>query len=114
MGVPDMWRILNGSTPGIYDAAINSITTSGNQIQALVQNLGTETMINAAVSVNVNGVTTNANITTLAPGETRIITVAGGGSENLNITGTVRLSGNQRDLRPANDSIYQSIPASKP
>lgn len=110
-GVPDMWRILNGNTPGIHDAAVTSITTSGGQVQALVQNLGTETLVNASISVRVNGVTTNANITTLAPGDTRVITVPTGGGESLNIQGTVQLSGGQTDLRPSNDSITQSSPA---
>jgi hypothetical protein len=110
-GVPDMWRILNGDIPGIHDAAVTSITTSGNQVQALVQNLGTETLVNAAISLNVNGVTTQANITTLAPGETRVVTVPTGGLESLNIQGTVRLSGAQTDLRPSNDSISQTSAA---
>lgn len=112
-GVPDMWRILNGNTRGVYDAAVTSITTvntqQGNQAQVLVQNLGTETLVNVGVSVNVNGVTTNANITTLAPGDTRVISVPVSGSESLNIQGGVRLSGGQTDQRPANDSISQSI-----
>ncbi|QTN33883.1 S8 family serine peptidase [Akkermansiaceae bacterium] len=110
-GVPDMWRILNGNTPGIYDAAITSITNTGSQIQVLVQNLGTETMVNAGVSVNVNGSITNANITTLLPGDTRVIAVPAGGSESLNIRSSVQLSGGQTDQRPANDSIYQTVPA---
>lgn len=110
-GVPDMWRILNGNTPGIHDAAITSFTTSDGQIQALVQNLGTETLLNAGVSINVNGVTTHANITTLAPGDTRVITVPTGSGENLDITGRVLLSGSQRDQRPSNDSLSQSSSA---
>lgn len=114
-GVPDMWRILNGNTRGVYDAAVTSITTvntqQGNQAQVLVQNLGTETLVNAGVSVNVNGLTTNANITTLAPGDTRVITVPVSGVESLNIQGGVRLSGEHTDQRPANDSISQSITA---
>ena len=110
-GVPDMWGILNGNTPGIYDAAVTSITTSRGQVQALVQNLGTETLVNAGVSVRVNGVTTNANITTLAPGDTRVIAVPTGGVESLNIQGSVRLSTGQTDQRPSNDSISQSSTA---
>jgi hypothetical protein len=114
-GVPDMWRILNGNTRGVYDAAVTSITTvknpQGTQAQVLVQNLGTETLVNAGVSVNVNGVTTNANITTLAPGDTRVITVPVSGGESLNIQGGVRLSGGQTDHRPSNDSLSQSSPA---
>jgi len=107
-GVPDMWRILNGKTPGIHDAAVTSITTSGGQVQALVQNLGTETLVNAGVSVRVNGVITNVNITTLAPGGTRVINVPTGGAENLNIQGTVQLSTGQTDQRPSNDSLSRS------
>ncbi|HSH16405.1 MAG TPA: S8 family serine peptidase, partial [Verrucomicrobiae bacterium] len=113
-GVPDIWRILNGKTPGIYDAAITSVSASGNQVNVLVQNLGTETIINAGVSVNVNGFPTSANITTLAPGATRVIMVPGGGSENLNIQGTVRLSGGQTDRRPSNDSISHTTAAPGP
>ena len=110
-GVPDMWRILNGNTPGIHDAAITSVSRTGSRVEVLVQNLGTETMVNAGVSVDVNGIATSANITTLAPGDTRAITVPTGGSQGLNITGTVQLSGGQTDQRPANDSISQTIPA---
>ena len=107
-----MWRIRNGNTPGVYDAAVTSITTTGTQVQVLVQNLGTETLVNTAVSVNINGTTTNANITTLARGDTRVITVPLGGSgEGLNIRGGVRLSGGQTDQRPSNDSLSQSSPA---
>ncbi len=117
-GVPDMWRILNGNTPGIYDAAVTSISTvstkQGNQLQVLIQNLGTETMVNAAVSVSINSYTTKANITTLAPGDTRIVTIPIGNIEGLNIQGTVQLSGNQTDQRPSNDSISQSSPVTGP
>ena len=111
VGVPDMWRILNGKKPGIYDAAVTSITTSGTQAQVLVQNLGTETLINAGVSVNINGAATNANITTLAPGDTRVITVPLGGVESFNIRSGVQLSGGQTDQRPSNDTLSQSSAA---
>jgi subtilisin family serine protease len=117
-GVPDMWRILNGNTPGIYDAAVTSISTAtskqGSQVQVLVQNLGTETMVNAAVSVNINGSATRANITTLAPGDTRVVTIPVGSIEGLNIQGSVQLSGSQTDRRPSNDSISQISPVANP
>jgi hypothetical protein len=113
-----MWRILNGNTPGIYDAAVTSISTAtskqGSQVQVLVQNLGTETMVNATVSVNVNGSATRANITTLAPGDTRVVTIPVGSIEGLNIQGSVQLSGSQTDRRPSNDSISQSSPVANP
>ncbi len=113
-GVPDMWRILNGNTPGIYDAAITSVSITENQVQVLVQNLGTETMVNAELDVNINGSTTNANITTLLPGHTRVVTVPISRSESLNISSSVQLSGGQSDQRPSNDSISQTVTATVP
>lgn len=109
-GVPDMWTILNSGSEGIYDASINSIYQSDdNQIQILVQNLGTETLINTGVSVNVNGSTTNANITTLAPNESRVITIPGSNNATLNIQGNVQISSGQNDQRPSNDSLSTTI-----
>lgn len=109
-GVPDMGTIMNAGTRGRYDASINSIyTTADNQISVLVQNLGSETLVNAGVTVKVNGSLTQANITTLAPRETRLVTVPSGGTTDLNIQGTVRLSGGQSDQRPSNDSLSQKI-----
>jgi hypothetical protein len=109
-GVPDMWGILNSGERGIHDASINSIyTTSDNQIQVIVQNLGTETLVNAGISINVNGSNTVANITTLAPNETRLITVPSGNNTDLNIHGSVRLSSGQSDQRPSNDTLSTQI-----
>lgn len=112
-GVPDMWRILNGNTPGIYDAAVTSISTNNNnqnsEIQVLVQNQGTEKLINAAVFVSINGKLTQSNITTLAVGESRIVTMPISTLENLNIQSSIQLSGSQVDQRPANNSITQQV-----
>ena len=112
-GVPDMWRILNGNTPGIYDAAVTSITTNNSnqnsEIQILVQNQGTEKLINAAVFVSINGKLTQSNITTLAVGESRVVTMPINSLENLNIQSSIQLSSSQVDQRPANNSITQQI-----
>ncbi|MEP2775253.1 MAG: S8 family serine peptidase [Luteolibacter sp.] len=113
-GVPDMWRILNSGTSGIYDAAVTSVAVTGNQVQVLVQNQGTETLLNTAVTVNVNGTTTTSNLTTLAAGESRTVTVASGGGEGLNITGSVQVSSGQSDLRPSNNAISVTTPVSSP
>lgn len=113
-GVPDMWRIQNYGTPGIYDAAVTSAYLEDNMVRVLVQNQGTETLLNAGVTVNVNGSPTSANITTLAPGTTRLISVPAGGTTDLNIRSSVRLSAGQADMRPFNDSISQSVPNSGP
>jgi len=116
-GVPDMWRILNGNTPGIHDAAVTSVTTHfadpSNEIPILVQNQGTEKLINAAVSVNINGNITQSNITTLAVGESRVVTIPVGSFENLNIQSSIQLSGNLTDQRPANNSVTQQIKTSE-
>jgi len=108
-GVPDMWRILNTGKSGIYDAAVTSVSTltsqQGNQVQVLVQNQGTETLVNTGVAVNINGTTTNVNLTTLASGESRVVNVPVSSTENLNIQSNVRVSGGQTDLRPTNDTF---------
>lgn len=109
-GVPDMGTIMNQGTKGRYDASINSIyQTNGNQLNVLVQNLGTETIINAGVSVNINGRSTQANITTLAPLESRVISIPHSISDPLQISSSVQLSSNQTDQRPQNNSISVKI-----
>lgn len=109
-GVPDMGTIMNLGTNGRYDASINSIyQTDGNQLNVLVQNLGTETLINAGVSVTINGRATQANITTLAPMETRVITIPHSISDPLQVSGSIQLSPGQADQRPQNNSISQQI-----
>ncbi len=114
-GVPDIWRIFNSGKSGIHDAAITSVSTvhtsQGTQAQVLVQNLGTETLVNAGVTISVNGVPTHANITTLAVGDTRIISVPLGSSDSLKIQGSVQLSGGQTDLRPSNDTFVRIVAA---
>ena len=113
-GVPDMWRILNNGQRGVFDAAVTSVATDGSQVSVLVQNQGTETIINAGVSVNVGGVSTEANLTTLAPGESRTVTVAAGAANGLIIQSSVRLSGGQTDQRPSNDTFSQETPTPGP
>lgn len=113
-GVPDMWRVINGSTPGIYDAAVTSVSIADNKVQVLVQNQGTETLLNTAVNVSLNGVITTANLTTLSAGESRVVTVPARGGEGLNITGSVQVSSGQSDLRPSNNAVSITTPPSKP
>lgn len=113
-GVPDLWRVLNGNTPGIHDAAVTSVSLTGNNVQVLVQNQGTETLLNTAVNVNVNGINTAANLTTLAPGESRTVTVASGAREGLNITGSVQVSPSVSDLRSSNNAVSITTPTTQP
>lgn len=109
-GVPDMGTIMNLGTDGRYDASINSIyQTNGNQLNILVQNLGTETIINSAVSININGRATQANITTLAPMQTHVITIPQMITDPIQVSGSIQLSSSQSDQRPQNNSISQQI-----
>ncbi len=113
-GVPDLGTIMNLGTKGRYDASINSIyQTDANQLNVLVQNLGTETIINAGVSVNINGRSTQSNITTLAPMETRVITIPHNISDPVQISSSIQLSSGQTDQRPQNNSISQQIQVTK-
>ena len=109
-GVPDLGTIMNLGRKGRYDASINSIyQTDGNRINILVQNLGTETLINSAVSVNINGRSSQVNITTLAPMQTHVITIPQTVTEPLQVSGAIRLSSGRTDQRPQNNSISQQI-----
>lgn len=109
-GVPDMGAIMNLGTSGRYDASINSIyQTDGNQLNVLVQNLGTETLINTGVSVNINGRSIQSNITTLAPMQTHVVTIPHNISDPLQVSSSVQLSSGQTDQRPENNSFSQQI-----
>jgi subtilisin family serine protease len=109
-GVPDLGTIMNLGTDGRYDASINSIyQTNGNQLNILVQNLGTETIINSAVSIIINGRATQANITTLAPMQTHVITIPQMITDPIQVSGSIQLSSSQTDQRQQNNSISQQI-----
>lgn len=114
-GMPDLGRTLAGNTPGIHDAAVAAQRIlqpdPGNpygQIEVLIQNRGTETLINTAVEVGAGGGTITSNITSLAPNAVRTIRVplprplesTTGGIE---VEARVRLSDGSRDAKPSND-----------
>lgn len=123
-GMPDIGRVLNGSTPGIYDAAVasNEIIgpSAGNpngQIAVLVQNRGTETLINTAVEVSTGAGTVTMNITSLAPNAVRTVYVPiqrspaeSGGT--LRIDSRVVIPGGLTDVKPSNDRRIETyVPA---
>jgi hypothetical protein len=109
-GVPDMGTIMNLGTNGRHDASINSIyQTNGNQLNILVQNLGSETLINSAVSININGGSTQANITTLAPMQTHVITIPHLITDPIQVSGSIHISPTLTDQRPQNNSISKQI-----
>ena len=73
-GVPNIGRILNSKTRGIYDAAVASqqlippgASTPNGQIEVLVQNRGTENLVNARVDISTPSGIVTRNITSLMP-----------------------------------------------
>jgi hypothetical protein len=109
-GVPDLGAIMNAGDKGRYDVSVNSIyLTDNNQLQVLVQNLGTETLINTGLSVNINGTNFQSNVTTLAPMETRVISIPVNQSESFTVSGTAQVTSGQTDVRMGNNSLSVQI-----
>ena len=125
-GVPDIGRILNSNTRGIYDAALASqrvIPPSAaypyGQIEVVIQNRGTESLINTRVTIQTPaGIVTN-NITSLVPQAVRAvrvpITVAPRQDGNLlNYSSQVSLTQGRQDSKPSNDRLsYTYAPTVK-
>ncbi|MEG3976428.1 S8 family serine peptidase [Microcoleus sp. herbarium8] len=116
-GVPDIGRVLNSKTRGIYDAAIASqrVLPSSpafpyGQIEVLVQNRGTETLTNARVSISTPaGIVTN-NINSLIPQAVQVvrvpITVAPRqDGRPLTYSSQISLNQGRQDYKPSNNSI---------
>lgn len=125
-GTPDLGRAMTGDTPGIYDAAVASSRIlppdAGNpygQVEILVQNRGTETLVNTGVRINTSGGVVNSNITTLAPNAVTTVRVpigrtAASGS-TMTVDSSVVLSGGRTDAKPSNDRRVESYaPVSNP
>jgi len=115
-GMPDIGRVLNAKTRGIHDAAVASQRIVNGQIEVLVQNRGTETLVNTAVDVSTPAGMISANITSLAPNAVQTIRVpiAQQNPAKLRYDSRVRLSGGVRDSKPSNDRrVDQYVPAGK-
>jgi hypothetical protein len=114
-GMPDIGRVLNANTPGIYDGAVASSRIlepdAGNpygQVEILVQNRGTETLINSAVHVSTGSGVVTTNITSLAPNAAQTVRVpvsqaAGAEAGSIRVTAQVVLGGGYQDAKPSND-----------
>jgi hypothetical protein len=126
-GMPDIGRVLDAGTPGIYDAALASQRIippdAGNpygQVEILVQNRGTEPLVNTTVGIDIGGNRSSGNITTLAPNAVATIRVPitrapVTGSGNLVVDSRVSLSGGATDAKPSNDRRVESYaPAGSP
>lgn len=114
LGMPDLGRALAGNTPGIYDAALAyqriippDPQNPNGQVEILVQNRGTETLINTAVEVSSGGGKVTSNLTSIQPNAVQSIRVPLGRPldpvTGLKIDAQVRLSGGFTDAKPTND-----------
>ena len=124
IGMPDLGRVLNRNQPGIYDAAVGSsrLLAPGSAypqgaVEVLVQNRGTETLVNTRVQVAVDGFTTTQNITTLAPNAVQSIRVPlrrtpDDGRGAVSLSTSVKTS-SVTDTKPANNLRVQTYAPAK-
>lgn len=123
-GMPDIGRVLERNTPGIYDAAVAStrlvtpsVMTPNGEVEVLVQNRGTEILLNTSVRVVAGGKATTVNITTLPPNGVRTVRVPltrgpKDGLTNLRVETSVSAGGGVSDRKPANNRRVDTYVAS--
>jgi hypothetical protein len=107
-GIPDMSRVANASTPGIYDAAVASYWVDPElptQVQVTIQNRGTEPLINAMLNVTTGAGSSFYNATTLDRGaiQTFEVPISSWSGSPQQFQATITLSGGQNDAKPANN-----------
>jgi hypothetical protein len=125
-GTVNLGRVMNANTAGIYDAAVASNyflppteVTPYPQLQVVIQNRGTEMLLNAGVVVTSLNGTTPMNITTLAPDQIRTFTIplpgmSWDGVQPLQFDTTVELSGSQIDANPSNNRRVETYTPANP
>jgi hypothetical protein len=124
VGTPNIGRVLNADTPGIYDAALASQTIVPpdashpyGQVEILVENRGTEPLVNTAVKVSTGGGVTTMNLTSIAPDAEQTVLVPitqppTSASSGFTIDSKVVLSSGLIDAQPSNDRRVESyVPA---
>ena len=119
-GMPDIGRALNAGKRGINDAALASLGivpgSSANpfgQVEALVQNRGTEMLINVAVEVATGSGKVVSNLTSLGPNEVRVVRVPlnrapSKNSNELRVEARVSVSGGVVDVKTSNNRRVES------
>jgi hypothetical protein len=123
-GMPDLGRVLNAKTPGIYDAAVASqriippdSTNPYGQLEVLIQNRGTENLVNTSVRISTPSGVVESNITSLAVNAVRVMTVpiTQVNRAGMNFESQVRLSAGLKDVKPSNDRRAETyVPAGAP
>jgi hypothetical protein len=110
-GMIDLGRVTNGTKRGIYDAAVASqsiIPPSANapygQVEILIQNRGTEPLINTAVNVSTPNGLVRVNLTSMQVGavQTVLLPIAQQNVGSMTYTTQVKIS-NGQDSKPSND-----------
>ena len=122
-GMPDLGRVLNAKTPGIYDAALASqrilAPDSKNpygQVEIMVQNRGTENLINTSVRISTPTGDVTSNITSLAVNAVKTIRVpiSAPPAASMRYDSRVTLSQGRTDAKPANDRRAETyVPVSR-
>ena len=111
-GMPDLSRVMNRNTRGIYDAALASQRvlppSPGNpygQIEVLVQNRGTESLVNTTVQISTPTGMVTSNITSLPVNGVRAVRVpiTQSASGSMRYDSRVRVTGGLSDAKPSND-----------
>jgi hypothetical protein len=123
-GMPDLGRVLKASTPGIHDAALASQRIlppspgyPNGQIEVLVQNRGTERLVNTSVQITTPVGNVTSNITTLEVNAVQTIRlpIPQTTSGTLRYDSKVMLSGGLQDAKPSNDRrVELYVPANAP
>lgn len=116
-GMPDLGRVMNRNNRGIYDAAVASqrlIPPSPShpygQLEVLIQNRGTEPLVNTGVRISTPNGDIHSNITTLSVNDVRsiIIPVPYHTTSSIRFGSSVSLQGNVADAKPSNDQRAQT------
>jgi hypothetical protein len=111
-GTPDLGRVLNGSTPGSFDAAVASQTIippsqgyPNGQVEVLVQNRGTEPLINTGVRISTPSGVVVSNITSLPVNgvQTVRVPINQQSSATMTFDSSVSLQGGRADVKPSNN-----------
>lgn len=122
-GMPDIGRVQTGNTPGVYDAAVASsrilppdAANPYGQVEILVQNRGTETLINTGVRVSTGAGVVSSNINSLASNAVTTVRVPitrppAAGVTTMNVDAQVVLSGGVQDAKPSNDRRVETYAA---
>ena len=108
-GLLDVGRVINSTTPNIYDiAAVSNLVETGesNSLVTIVQNQGTETISQGEVSISTPFAEVPLRLSNLAPGEIQTFEVPTSlpqNGEEFFVTTEATLSGDLQDADPENN-----------